>query len=303
MSRSVTCPDGTMTVLCSSGRARKILFASAHAIVDFSNGASVATLDMLHGLCASGFRCCAFCMPKLDLPGAGRLEQFLTIPESFTRFFRLPSAPSVHGSFTRNVVTFPITVVNLDSTPQVGHRPDDVQTVLGFFRSFLEIEQPDVMLTYGGDPITNGMIDMARRRRIPVVFAIHNLCYLDPTPFANVDHCLVPSQFAQRYYRDRVGLDCHSLPNPVDWDRVRADDPAPQFLTFINPSLQKGAYPLSGLLTSSGGAGPTSRSWSSRAGNARHAGGVRARSWPLRERPVHAQHVRSAPFGASRRSP
>ena len=33
----------------------KILFASAHSIVDFSNGASVATLDVLQGLTSFDF--------------------------------------------------------------------------------------------------------------------------------------------------------------------------------------------------------------------------------------------------------
>jgi glycosyltransferase involved in cell wall biosynthesis len=88
-------------------------------------------------------------------------------------------------------------VIRFRSTQRMGARPQDIRTVLGFFRNFLEIYQPDVMLTYGGDPITNGLIDTARRRRIPVV---------------------------------------------VVWDRVRAEDRAPQFVTFINPSLQKGAW-------------------------------------------------------------
>ena len=165
-----------------------------------------------------------------------------TIPGSSTRFFRRPAAPSERRVLYTQRGPVPITVVNLDSSPQVGLRPDDVRTVLGFFRSFLELNQPDVMLTYGGDPITIGMIDMARRRGIPIVFAIHNLQYFDPRPFANVDFCIVPSQFTQRYYRDRVGLACHVLANPVDWDRVLAPDSAPQFVTFINPSRQKGAY-------------------------------------------------------------
>ena len=47
------------------------------SIVDFSNGASVATLDVLHGLCASGFECRAFCTPKLDLQKGTRLEHVL----------------------------------------------------------------------------------------------------------------------------------------------------------------------------------------------------------------------------------
>ena len=221
---------------------RKVVFASAHSIVDFSNGASVATLDVLRGLGARGFECRAFCTPKMDLHNGSRLEQVL---DSSGEFYQVISA--VCGAERARVLYMqrhhvPITVVNLDSSPQVGMQPADVHTVLGFFRSFLEIDQPDVMLTYGGDPITNGMVDMARRRGIPIVFAIDNLQYFDPRPFANVDYCIVPSQFAQRYYRDQVGFNCHALSNSVDWERVRAKEPAPQFVTFVNPSLQKGAY-------------------------------------------------------------
>jgi glycosyltransferase involved in cell wall biosynthesis len=228
--------------LTSRREKRKILFASAHSIVDFSNGASVATLDVLHGLCASGFECRAFCTPKLDLPNGFRLEKVLD--GSGEIYDVLPAACGAER--TQILYTqrghIPITVVNFDPTTQAGLRPADVPTVLGFFRSFLEIEQPDVMLTYGGDPITNALIDMARRRGIPVVFAIHNLQYFDPRPFAKVDYCIVPAQFTQRYYRERVGLECHVLSNPVDWGRVLAVDPEPQYVTFVNPSLQKGAY-------------------------------------------------------------
>jgi hypothetical protein len=61
----------------SRSSAKRVLFASAHSIVDFSNGASVATLDVLHGLCTSGFECRAFCTPKLDLQMGTRLERVL----------------------------------------------------------------------------------------------------------------------------------------------------------------------------------------------------------------------------------
>ena len=54
--------------------------------------------------------------------------------------------------------TCPITIIRLDSTRHVYERPEEVQTVLEFFRKFLEAYRPDVMLTYGGDPITLGMI-------------------------------------------------------------------------------------------------------------------------------------------------
>ncbi len=65
---SVTPTTSTGPTLVPGGPSpnKKILFASAHSIVDFSNGASVATLDVLRGLAASGFECQAFCTTKMD---------------------------------------------------------------------------------------------------------------------------------------------------------------------------------------------------------------------------------------------
>ena len=45
---------------------RRVLFASAHSIVDFSNGAAVASLDVLRALGSAGFDCQAFCTSRLD---------------------------------------------------------------------------------------------------------------------------------------------------------------------------------------------------------------------------------------------
>jgi hypothetical protein len=77
MSGPVHADEATSSVFDSSREAQRILFASAHSIVDFSNGASVATLGVLHGLCASGFECRAFCTPRLDLQKGTRLEHVL----------------------------------------------------------------------------------------------------------------------------------------------------------------------------------------------------------------------------------
>ena len=113
-----------------------------------------------------------------------------------------------------------------------------------FFRKFLDVYRPDVMLTYGGDPITLGMIAEARRRTIPVVFALHNFAYTNARAFAQIDYCLVASEFARRHYRERVGLDCQALSYPVDWNRALAPNREPRFVTFVNPCLEKGVFPF-----------------------------------------------------------
>ena len=152
----------------------------------------------------------------------------------------------------------PITLIRHESTRHTKQSPDEVRTALRFFQKFLGVYRPGVLFTYGGDGITQGMIDVAKRRGIPVVFAIHNFGYTDLRYFSGVDHCIVPSEFAGRHYRDKLGLDCRVLPNPVDWERVRvgADDREPRYLTFVNPALYKGAYPFVRIAQELGRAGP-----------------------------------------------
>jgi len=231
-------------VLGRAAPARKVLFASAHSVVDCSNGASVATLDVLQGLVASGFESHAFGTPKRDLPQEVGFEQVIAdLHEPYhVRETRIGSQPARIFSLRRRDV--PITIVRLDETRPVGPRTEEIVAVLKFFRTYLESLQPDVMLTYGGDPISQGMIALARRRGIPVVFAIHNFAYTGPQPFANIDYGIVPSEFARRHYREQFGLDCHVLPNPVAWDRVRVGRRDPRFVTFVNPILEKGVCPF-----------------------------------------------------------
>ena len=225
----------------SSCPGRKVLFASAHSLIDFSNGASVATLDVLQGLTPFGFGCHAFCTPKLDLPHEACFEQIIAeLREPYQVRASACGPYRAQMLYTRRR-DIPITVMRLDSTRHGRQRPEEVGAVLEFFRKYLEVLQPDVMLTYGGDPVTAGMIDLARRRGIPVVFAIHNLAYRKAPPLTDVDARIVASEFARRHYRDNVGLDCHAMPNPVDWDRVRVEERKPRFVTFVNPVPEKGA--------------------------------------------------------------
>ena len=132
--------------------------------------------------------------------------------------------------------------MRLDSSRHTKQSPEEVQNVLRFFEKFLDTNAPDVMITYGGDPTTHGMIRMARERGIPVVFMIHNFGYRNAKLFPDVDYCIVASDFARRQYRDTVGLDCQTLPYPIDWDRVTVESRHLSFVTFVNPCLEKGVY-------------------------------------------------------------
>jgi glycosyltransferase involved in cell wall biosynthesis len=221
---------------------KRILFASAHSIVDSSNGASVATLDALYGLRATGFECQAFCSCKLDFKTDVRFEDVVTATGEPHQV-----RPTVCGPHRAQILymgrhNVPITIVRLASTRHGPERSDDLETVQQFFQKFLDVYRPEVMLTYGGEPITLGMIGQAKQRSIPIVVALHNFAYVNSPLFAGVDYCLVASQFARRHYRDNVGLDCHALSYPIDWDRVRVEKREPSYVAFVNPCLEKGVY-------------------------------------------------------------
>ena len=57
---------------------------------------------------------------------------------SRTRFGRPFVARSGHESSSTRRHRVPITIIRLDSTRQMQNEPEDVQTVLEFFRKFLE---------------------------------------------------------------------------------------------------------------------------------------------------------------------
>jgi hypothetical protein len=40
----------------------------------------------------------------------------------------------------------------------------------------------------------------------------------------------------------KVGLECQALSYPVDWNRVRAQERNPRFVTFVYPCIEKGVY-------------------------------------------------------------
>ncbi len=55
----------------------KIAFMSPHCLVDFTNGAAIATREGLKLLAAQGFQCMAFCGTRLDEAGEGLIQEQL----------------------------------------------------------------------------------------------------------------------------------------------------------------------------------------------------------------------------------
>ena len=119
---------------------------------------------------------------------------------------------------------------------------EEVHDLLAVLDAEFHDRRPDVLVTYGGDPVTRAALRGARIAGIKTVFVLHNFQYEALSVFRDVDRVVVPSEFSASYYRERLGLECTVLPNLVDPSRVIAPHRKPSYMTFVNPSPEKGVY-------------------------------------------------------------
>lgn len=108
------------------------------------------------------------------------------------------------------------------------------------FDELLRGFRPHIVFTFGGQPP-----EVARRRRAreygsAVVFGLRNLNYLMPGAFVDVDAILTGSRFVTERYRERIGVESTPLPLPLDSEDTIAAVCQRIFITYINPSLEKG---------------------------------------------------------------
>ncbi len=220
----------------------RLLFASCHGYVDPSNGAATATRDLLELLAARGIDCRVLSTGVLDYHQETPLAPILNALGTEVREVsaELPSGKSV-DVFDLDLGGVRVTLMPTVSS-RMEHSPDRAESL-----TFLELAdqvftrfRPQVLLTYGGHPVNLELMARARRLGIAVVFYLHNFAYDSHDAFRDTSGVLVPTDFCRRFYARRIGLECTTIPYPFYPPRVIADDPKPQYLTFVNPVAAKG---------------------------------------------------------------
>ena len=114
--------------------------------------------------------------------------------------------------------------------------------LLHLFDAILQRFRPNVLVGSGGDAFMLEAFTRARQRGIETVFTLHNFHYQGHRPFDDVDAIIVASKYSAEYHEDFLGLDCTVLPNFVNDSYVA--DAQQIYLTFVNPSIEKGVYPF-----------------------------------------------------------
>lgn len=217
----------------------RVMFASYHCHHDPASGAAICTRDLFRPLAARGWTCGSFTGPRLDNPHANVANHILTQPNwshtagrsagiNFTVYHQ-------HGSGYRSSVFVPES-----SSPNRLPTPSETATFLAVFREAVTTFRPEIVLTYGGDSASQGVIPIAKQTGAKVVFWLHNFAYTSANAFRGCDAVIVPSQCSRDYYRTTLDITCQVLPPVIDPMQVVATDRTPKYIVFVNPEPVKG---------------------------------------------------------------
>jgi len=239
-----TAESGTLNI-------RHILFVSHGCYLDDSNGAAVASRALVELLRGAGFLVDVLSGAMLDLDREFDLAQWLK--DRGCEFGRSIEARGA-GSLGNQVQVPPHFRVMYCGVPITFHRAkttklhdadeDERVEFLRLLDVVLAMTTASVVISYGGSRLARQSREVARSRGASTLFPLHNFHYSDLSAFCDVDEVIVPSHFAQNYYLESLGLRCTVLYYSVDPGRVWVEHRTPHYLTFINPTVEKGVYPF-----------------------------------------------------------
>jgi glycosyltransferase involved in cell wall biosynthesis len=220
----------------------RLLFCSYHAYWDPSSGAAASTRDLLEMLAGRGWLCGVLSGPHLDFERAADPVDVL----------RGAGATATTGRGEDEGVAYDLHHALVGGVRLTLYVPDEVKprepaeaegrVFLRLFERVCGHFRPDILLTYGGHWLARETMARARRLGVKVVFALHNLAYSDADLFRDVDAVLLPSRTCREHYRQALGIESTPIPGPFDEARVCCEGSDRRFLTFVNPTPEKGVF-------------------------------------------------------------
>jgi len=230
----------------------RILLAVHNAYTDHTSGAAHSMRILMQWLAAGGHDCRVLGTARFDGKPPDDLNAHLSqlgVPlrrnppaKAFVRSVRKP-ANMVVGCPTVDFTLESVPVTMLQTRAKAGSPSDryEAEQFLYVLDEVMGEFEPDLLLTYGAHAVVQEAMRRARSRRITTVFTVRNYGYEDRRYFEHVDHVFTCSPYLSEVYRQRIGLRSEGLESPIEWAEVEAPDDMRRFVTFVNPTAQKGA--------------------------------------------------------------
>lgn len=236
----------------------RVCFTSFHNYLDFSSGAAISMREVCLDSVRRGHAVSVLCGPLFDSDGGK--TAFFEFLDKKRILYSVSTRRYVLGEtiFFCDVVVFKDEGVNStvffpDSAKFKGSKKEYSRLVFLLYAAllieFLEVERPEICMTYGGYRFVRLAEIETRRRGIKNVFFLHNFSYGDASLFACFDAVVVPSEFARRYYKECLGIDCYVIPPLIDRSKISVEGGGGERknVTLVNPSVEKGVFFFLGL--------------------------------------------------------
>lgn len=206
-----------------------ILFCCPGSVLEITSGAALSLRTILAALVAKGFRAVALQATIFDSPQGG--EHIMKAGEQ-------QKDKPIWRTFISGVEHL---IVKTTASQRRFMNCQEEETYINLFRGEVLNRRPDMVFLWGGLVLERTVMREARDAGIPVVFYLVNPGYNDKTVFRDVSLVITDTEATARLYKERHDLDCVPVGKFISNDEVLSKVPRrPDFITFINPSFEKG---------------------------------------------------------------
>jgi glycosyltransferase involved in cell wall biosynthesis len=218
-----------------------ILFVSNHCFIDYASGAALSARDLFIALTKRGWSTRVLSGRVLDSPTPG-IEKLI---ERYQPGAQTRGVDTAAGSYLLHDLVDQGVAVRIYQPPKTS-TPIPLEEGYPFLQLIdeeLAQRRPEVILSFGGGWLERGVLAVAKRHGIPVVFWLRNTEYKRPDLFENVAGAIVPSNFSAEYFKKTLSLNfCKVIPSLVLPERVLCTQREPRFVTYVSPTPAKGVF-------------------------------------------------------------
>lgn len=213
----------------------KVLFSSAHTLIDPSSGAARSVATFLGHLAAAGATCCSIGASVYDRP-------ISAIPIDNVRLngaTQVPDGDKVLDIWRQDIAGVQHLILPSTTTMRNLLTSMEELRLYKHIMAYFKTQKPDVVMTYGAGLLEMCILREARDRRIATFFYLANPTYRKPTIFRDVDQVFTDTEATRALYAERFGLDGYAIGKYVAAVAAPPDS-KPEYVTFINPAPEKG---------------------------------------------------------------
>lgn len=209
----------------------KVLWANRYCLLDTSSGASRSVCEMLNVLAEQGHDVRVVGATIFDTPigATGLGASWAKLKAADGKIVRVKDRGLVHQ------------LVKTADTTSGRATLDELNTLYGLYRANLKEFAPDVVFFYGGNSWDMLIPSEAQRYGAVTVAYLANPNYKGERWSDDVDLIVTDSRATAEMYGRDVGLDVISIGKFIDPTTIIAPKREPKHVTFINPSIEKGA--------------------------------------------------------------